>query len=186
MRVALLALGFGLLAACSAETDQSLYVAGEAGTATFSNRSRAVTAYLPGCAPFTLERSLSGKWTEIGPPWVCVWEGIAVAVGPRSSLETPFTAPSASGRYRLRYDVSLGCNPGLPLSQADCKRQQAVPTDPFEVERELCDPAEQGCQFVPLAPNFLCDDGVSVGGPAGVCTRDPASGQCGYEFLSCP
>lgn len=186
MRAAPLLLALALLSACSAETDQSTYVAGSEGVATFTNGSRFVPAFLPGCAPFSIERSLGGSWVEQGPPWVCIWEGIAVLVDPQSSIDTPFAVPAASGRYRLRYDVSLGCTPGLPLSQADCLRERSVFTDPFQVEREACDPSEFGCRFLPGIPNYLCEDGESVGGPSGTCTRDPASGQCGYEILACP
>ncbi|MDJ0789159.1 MAG: hypothetical protein QNK05_20320 [Myxococcota bacterium] len=186
MRSVILALLFLLwLPACSVETDRSLYTAGEDALARLHNGSP-IPAWLPGCAPFELQRSLDGDWVDQGPPWVCIWEGLAVLVAPGSTLTTPFQAPADSGLYRLRYPVSLGCSPGLPLSQADCVREQSVFTDPFEVEREACEADEPGCRFVPLAPNFLCADGESVGGPSGVCTRDPGSGQCGYEFLECP
>jgi len=168
-----------------AETDQEIYVAGEPGLATFTNTLKE-PVYLPGCAPFVTERSLDGEWIDQGPPFVCIWEGIAVEVGPSEAVETPFDAPTESGVYRIRYGVSARCEPGLPLSQANCQLEDMPRTAAFTVERELCDPSDRGCRFVPAAPNFLCEDGVNFGGPAAECTRDPISGACGYEFLSCP
>jgi hypothetical protein len=179
------AAGFVLFSAAGcAETDRDLYLADEAGQASFSNTLR-MPVYLGGCAPFVTERSLDGKWVELGPPFVCIWEGIAVEVASYETVTTPFQAPRDSGLYRLRYGVSAACEPDLPLSQAHCAFEHAAFSNEFEVERELCDPDEFGCRFVPGAPNFLCDDGVHFGGPSGECTRDPSTGACGYEFLSC-
>lgn len=168
-----------------AETDQDLYFAGDEGKSTLTNTLR-MPVYLGGCAPFVTERSLDGRWVEIGPPFVCIWEGIAVEIGPYESVTTPFDAPADTGRYRHRYDVRAACEPDLPLSQAQCEFERLVYTNEFEVERELCDPKEFGCRFIPGAPNFLCADGLHFGGPSGDCTRDPSTGTCGYEFLSCP
>ena len=176
---------FFLVSAGCAETDRDVYTAAEPGIATFQNPLK-IPLYLPGCAPFVFERSLDGTWVDIGPPFVCFWEGIAVAVGMYESVETPFNAPNDTGIYRLRYAYAMRCEPDLPLSQANCQVERDVRSNEFEVERELCDPNEFGCQFVPGAPNFLCADGEHFGGPASECTRDPASGACGYEFLSCP
>jgi hypothetical protein len=168
-----------------AETDREIYTAAEPGIATFQNPFTN-PLYLPGCAPFVFERSLDATWVEIGPPFVCFWEGIAVVVETNESVETLFNAPNDSGIYRLRYTVGARCEPDLPLSQANCRVVHDVPSNEFEVERELCDPSEFGCQFVPGAPNYLCPDGEHFGGPASECTWDPATGRCGYEFLSCP
>lgn len=180
------ALGILWLAALGcADTDQEIYLAGDPGLATITNTLKA-PIYLPGCAPFTTERSLDGSWVDLGPPFVCAWEGIAVELAPKQSLETPFTAPTDTGLYRVKYTLGARCEPDLPLSQANCKFEGLERFAFFEVERELCDPSEFGCQFVPGAPNYLCDDGVHFGGPSGECTRDPVSGDCGYEFLSCP
>jgi hypothetical protein len=181
---------FALAAACSlgagsATTDRDAYTAAEPGIATFHN-SAEMPLYLPGCAPFVFERSLEGGWVDIGPPYLCVWEGIAVAVGMDESLDTVFDAPSDSGIYRLRYAYGARCEMDVPLSEAQCQIEGDVRSNPFEVQRESCDPAESGCQFRPAAPNILCADGTHVGGPASECTMNPASGECGYEILSCP
>lgn len=168
-----------------AETDEALYTAGEAGVATFYNPIQD-PVFLPGCAPFVFEHSLDGAWNETGPPFHCVWEGTAVVVAWRESIETPFDAPADSGVYRLRYDVGRNCKPDVPLSEAECEFHGFVHSEPFEVERELCEPSEPDCHFAPAGPNFLCEDGVHVGGPSSECTRDPSSGRCGYEHLRCP
>lgn len=171
---------------CWVETDRSLYTAGDPGTATLTNRLN-VPLSLAGCAPFVFERSLDGDWLDLGPPYLCFWEGIALSVNPKESVETAFDAPADSGRYRLRFDAAAICEPGLPLSQAKCAIPDlALYSAPFEVERELCDGSEEGCRFVPAAPNFLCEDGEHIAGPASECTRDPSTQQCGYEFLDCP
>ncbi len=168
-----------------AETDRDIYVASSIGFATFSNFGPE-PLYLPGCAPFVFEQSLDGGWAFVGPPYVCVWEGLAFVVEPDEPDDVEFLIPNESGIYRLRYDYSSRCEPDLPLSQARCARENVVYSNEFEVERELCSPFELGCQLAPTAPIFHCPDGLSFGGPAGECTREPESGECGYEFLSCP
>jgi len=173
------------LGAGSATTDRDAYAAAEPGVATFHN-SLEMPLYLPGCAPFVFERSLEGGWVVVGPPYLCVWEGIAVAVEMNENLDTGFDAPGDSGIYRLRYAYGARCEMDVPLSEAQCQVEGDVRSHPFEVRREVCDPAEFGCQFRPAAPNFLCADGTHVGGPASECTMDPASGECGYEILGCP
>ena len=174
-----------LAASGCARTDADLYTAGDAGEATFHN-FLTETLYLSGCAPFVFERSLDGDWVDQGPPFHCIWEGIAVPVAQEERIKTPFDAPYDSGIYRLRYDVGARCQPDVPLSQAQCEVRNEVVSDEFEVERELCDASEPDCRHVPAAPNILCEDGVHFAGPAAECTRDPASGRCGYEFLRCP
>ena len=69
----------------SAGTDRLIYTAGKTGIAAFLNQSDR-PVYLPGCAPFGFEQSLDGLWIFIGPPFVCFWEGFAVAVGPNESV----------------------------------------------------------------------------------------------------
>jgi hypothetical protein len=115
-----------------------------------------------------------------------VWEGIAQEVAAKEIIETPFQAPAHSGQYRLNYFVNASCDPGMSLIQAGCKIEDIPSMTEFEVERELCEVSEHACQFTPAAPNYLCDDGVSLGGPANQCTREPSTGECGYELLSCP
>jgi hypothetical protein len=168
-----------------AETDRDVYVASSIGFASFSNFGPEPLS-LPGCAPFVFEQRLDGEWAFVGPPYVCVWEGFAFAVAPNERDEVEFLVPNESGIYRLSYDYSSRCLPDLPLSQAQCEREDVVYSNEFDVERELCGPFELGCQVAPAAPLFHCPDGLNLGGPAGDCTRDPVSSECGYEFLSCP
>ena len=47
---------------------------------------------------------------------------------------------------------------------------------------DLC--TSQECGPAPLAPNYLCPDGVSVGGP-GPCLRS-SDGKCGWTWQTCP
>jgi len=168
-----------------AETDSDLYTAADTGIAIFQNLGDE-PLYLSGCAPFVFEQSLDGAWAFVGPPFICVWEGFAVAIGTNEADVVEFMVPDESGIYRLRYDYGSNCEPDHPLSQANCLNEAIVYSNEFEVERELCDPAEFACRFVPAAAIFLCADDVNFSGPAGECTRDPVTGECGYEFLSCP
>jgi hypothetical protein len=168
-----------------AETDRTLYSAGDSGLATFLNTGPD-PLFLPGCAPFFFEQRLDGHWAFVGPPFVCVWEGLAIYVGMNETDSIEFIVPSESGLYRLRYDHSSGCEIDVPLSQANCEVDFVIYSNVFEVERELCDPSQPACRFVPGAPNILCADGVNVSGPSAECTRDPETWECGYEFLSCP
>lgn len=169
----------------SAATDADLYFALAVATAVFDNASDD-TVYLGGCAPFQIERRLDGIWMDIGPPFVCIWPGFALPVEPDEWIETDFDIPSDSGLYRLRYDFGEDCDPAQPLSAAHCATTGSVYSNEFEVMREACEPDERGCRFRPGMPTLLCQDGVNVSGPDDLCTRDPTTGQCGYEILSCP
>ena len=44
--------------------------------------------------------------------------------------------------------------------------------------------AEQ-CGPAPAAPNYLCSDGVNVGGP-GPCAWNASTKACGWQWLTCP
>ena len=167
----------------SASVDRDRYVAGEEGTTVFMNDS-ALTAWLAGCSAFNFEQRVEGRWQDRGPPFVCVWEGFAVPVAGGERVELSFSAPGSSGLWRLNYAVGENCEAGRP--QRACENVFPIPTKLFTVEREPCLPEIFECRFVPAAPNYLCSDGESIGGPSGVCTRDPATGVCGYEFLVCP
>jgi uncharacterized protein YndB with AHSA1/START domain len=168
---------------CHAAVDRDHYAAGEEGVSVFTNDSQ-IPAWLAGCSPFNFEQRIDGQWEDRGPPFVCVWEGIAVPVAPGERVESRFSAPGRSGLWRLHYPVGLNCEADLP--QSACEDIFSVRTKPFTVEREPCPPETFECRFVPAAPNYLCPDGEHIGGPSGVCTRDPESGVCGYEFLVCP
>ncbi len=166
-----------------ASVDQDHYVAGEPGTTLFRNGS-GPTAWLAGCSVFSFEQSVDGEWQDRGQPFVCVWEGFAQPVGKGSTVVTSFSAPASSGLWRLNYPVGEGCGEGF--TQSSCDTIFSVTTNVFTVDREPCPPQTFECRFAPAAPNFLCSDGESVGGPSGTCSRDPATGVCGYEFLVCP
>ena len=168
---------------CHAAVDREHYVAGEAGTSVFANDSR-IAASLAGCSTFNFEQRIDGQWEDRGAPFVCIWEGFALPVAPGETVESGFSAPGSSGLWRLHYPVGLNCEADLPLSA--CTDVFSTFTKPFAVEREPCPPETFECRFVPGAPNYLCPDGENIGGPSGVCTRDPATGVCGYEFLVCP
>jgi hypothetical protein len=167
----------------NASVDRDFYLAGAAGTTTFSNGA-GPTAWLSGCSAFHFEQSVDGVWVDRGQPFECVWEGFAQPVPEGSVFESGFNAPTNSGLWRLNFAVGEGCDAGLP--QSACDEIFPIVTNAFSVEREICAPTTFECRFAPAAPNFLCADGVSVGGPSGDCTLDPSTGVCGYEILACP
>jgi len=168
-----------------AATDADLYLAADIGTATVLNISQQ-SLYLPGCAPFVLEQSVNGDWVDLGPPITCIWEGLAVIVGVDEADVFEFAVPADSGFYRLEYRYGLGCEEELPLSQANCTDEDVAYSNVFEVERELCEPTEPVCGLAKLLVPFQCPDGVNYGGLADECTLDPWTGECGFEFFSCP
>ena len=175
--------GSGPLPAYTADVDRAQYVAGQAGSSSLTNNTNS-TAWLAGCAAFSFEQSVDGQWQDRDQPIVCVWEGFAQPVAGGASASFPFFAPGASGLWRIRYPVGEGCAANMP--QRACDDVFPIFTDAFTVEREPCAPETPECRFLPAAPNFLCSDGVNCGGPSSVCTRDPATGVCGYEVRTCP
>jgi len=182
MRLALLGLcALGGLA-CFASTDRATYTPQEAGTATFSNESDA-TVSLAGCSAYSLEQQFEHGWRDSGPAVVCIWEGLARPIDAGESLSLPLLAPNTPGTWRLRFTAALGCDPDLPLSQADCERTGPIHTPAFDV-RALC--AANACGPPLGMPNRLCPDGEASAGPTGRCLRDPDSGSCGWEIAECP
>jgi hypothetical protein len=132
----LLVASFGLGArSCTpeltAETDKDRYFEEEEGVGTFHNGGDRST-FLAGCSAFTFQQMVAGRWQEVGPAVVCFWEGIAREVLPGGELATSFAAPEP-GTWRLRYGVSFGCQPGQPLSRADCTSQEEVYSPAFTV-----------------------------------------------------
>ena len=67
------------------------------------------------------------------------------------------------------------CDASGQTSMSACTEQECSPL-PVECTPELCGPA-------PGAPNYLCDDGVTTGGP-GAC-QSLESGGCGYPITDC-
>ena len=167
----------------AATVDMDQYVAGELGSTVFTGGA-GPTAWLSGCSVFRFEQRVDGQWQDRGQPFECVWEGFALPVAAGEDVTSPFSAPANSGLWRLHYPVGEGCDATLP--QSACDDVFPILTNVFTVEREPCPPATFECQFAPAAPNYLCPDGVNIGGPSDECTRDPSTGVCGYEFRVCP
>lgn len=66
-----------------------------------------------------------------------------------------------------------------------CDESCAQYGDCCEDKVEQCDPCTVAeCGPAPGAPNVLCDDSVTVGGPTDCMRLD--DGTCGYEFIECP
>ena len=182
MRLAPILLLAGLAAQGCAVVDQETYVAGDTGTTTFSNpTSKGV--HLGGCSIYGFEKQEPDGWSDRGPAVVCVWEGYARPVASGEVVESELLVPDEAGRWRLVYPTGLGCVDDQPLDPTHCERILPVYTKPFDVIG-LCDPRECG---PPLGmPNILCPDGESIAGPTDRCLRDPGTGTCGWEILSCP
>lgn len=115
-----------------AETDADSYEIASQGLATITNQSDE-QVYLPGCSVLSLEKLEEDGWVNRGPHVTCIWEGIGVPLPPGESLDTEFFVPSELGTWRVHYVVSLGCDEGVPLSQANCDREKDVYTGAFEV-----------------------------------------------------
>jgi len=169
----------------TATTDGQEYLARDPATSMLENATDR-SVYLDLCWPWTLEQSIEGRWVDLGPPIVCIVGGLGLEVVPGATEATPFTAPDISGLYRLRYTVGESCTPSQGPIGVDCSSVRSVVTPVFEVMRALCDVSDPGCRVVPAAPNYLCPDGVTFGGPSAECTLDPETGVCGYELLDCP
>lgn len=134
--------GLAILSGCWAETDRTLYAAGDAGVATFSNGS-SDTLWFGGCHAFVQERWNGSDWVDEGPDWLCVWEGYATPLPPRESRSDGFRARTP-GDWRLAYQVGHGCTPGQPLGQPSCKRIETVHSNAFQVATVSA--AEQSCR----------------------------------------
>ncbi len=172
----------GLAALGCAQVDRDRYVTGDTGTATFTNPSQH-TLYLDGCSVYGFEKLEPRGWTDRGPAVVCVWEGFARAVESREVVRSPLLAPGEPGTWRLLYPVGVACAEEQPLDPRHCDEIRTIRTPPFEVIG-LCEPAECGPALG--MPNWLCPDGEHFGGPTDRCLRDPDTGACGWEILSCP
>ncbi len=182
-RTSVFAVGIGLVAlvACRAETDREHYTVGDQGTVRFINDSGLV-AYLGGCSTYSFEQLEEDRWTDRGPPLLCIWEGFAQPVEPGTSLDE-LLLRSAPGTWRVRSSSGLDCSLREPLNEESCGFISPVYSPPFSVAG-VCDPAECG---PPLGmPNWLCPDGESIAGPTDRCLSDSDTGVCGWEIADCP
>lgn len=82
---------------------------------------------------------------------------------------------SSVGSEGSTADGTAGSGPGTTAGTAGGSESSTGPAG--ECTEEECGPA-------PGAPNFLCQDGVTWGGP-GPCERAP-DGTCGWTFVDCP
>lgn len=69
------------------------------------------------------------------------------------------------------------------VSESEGGTDTGVVTETGDSGGEPCD-TEEECGPAPGAPNFLCDDGVTTGGP-GPC-QELEGGGCGYPIVECP
>jgi len=81
--------------------------------------------FLPGCTTYNLEKQQGpGQWTDLGPPAMCGWEGIAVPVEAGGAWQAMGIVPSLGeddyATFRLRAQYWLGCMPDQPISTAGC------------------------------------------------------------------
>ncbi len=179
-QVGLLVVGLTIIGC--ARVDRDRYVAGDTGTAFFSNPSTD-TVYLDGCSIYGFEKLEPGGWTDRGPSVVCVWEGLARPVESGEVVGSVLDVPDEAGTWRLVYAVGLACSEDQPLDPTHCELIRPTRTRSFEVIG-LCAPFECGPALG--MPNWLCPDGEHVAGPTDRCLRDPDTGGCGWEILSCP
>lgn len=167
------------------ETEFDFYTARELAVAVVENET-AAPIFLDSCTPIYIQESLDGDWTLGSGVGRCVQPGLPDRIDPNERMELVFPASRDSGFYRVMIEPMEDCEAGLRLPFANCSDLPIVHSEEFEVARELCDPSDPGCRFVPAQPNILCPDGIFFSGPAAECTRDPIRGDCGYEILVCP
>lgn len=89
--------------------------------------------YLPGCNAFAIEMESAGGWTVVHQ-LQCFWEGVAVEVPAGGTVELERALEGFEpGRYRIRVDYRLGCEPGKAMSQAGCGGGGGVTSDVVEI-----------------------------------------------------
>lgn len=122
-----------------AKTDRAQYAAAEVpadralGEVTLINQ-RDEPVYLPGCNAFLIEQqSATGEWDLGVPHRECFWEGYAVRVDAGATWRGVFNllGRDQTGTWRIRFDASLGCTDGEPLSAAGCTGKVTVFSPPF-------------------------------------------------------
>jgi hypothetical protein len=79
------------------------------------------TIYLAGCTTVSFETVVNGDGTYAGVAAMCVWEGVAQPVLAHSTFsDMAFTPKTLGADYRAEGSYSLGCKPGLGITQAAC------------------------------------------------------------------
>lgn len=79
------------------------------------------TIYLAGCTTVSFETVVNGNGTDAGVAAMCVWEGVARPVLAHSTFsDMAFTPKTLGADYRAVGSYSLGCKPGLGITQAAC------------------------------------------------------------------
>jgi len=111
-------------------------VGGTGATVTLTNEMLP-SIFLGGCSSYALQKLEAGTWVDKGYTRVCVWEGILNELkANRSYVEA--VAPQTNGTWRAIAAYSLGCTPGKPGSQANCKSHHKVVSPEFKVGKEKC------------------------------------------------
>jgi len=167
------------------ETEFDFYTARASAVAVVKNETGA-SIFIDSCTPIFIQESVDGDWTHGRGTGRCFLPGVPHRIEPNEQREMSFPAPWDSGFFRVGIRPMEACEADLRLPFANCIYLPDVHSEEFEVARELCDPSEAGCQFVPAQPNVLCTDGIFFSGPASECTRVPYREECGYEILVCP
>ena len=77
--------------------------------------------FLEGCTTYSLEVFKDDEWVNLGPPAVCVWEGVAKKVEPGEAFQAmgmPLPEPEGwyDSLYRVRGGYWSGCEAGQPIS----------------------------------------------------------------------
>lgn len=116
----------------SVEVDKSRYASGDTIRVTLRNDS-AEPVYLDGCSQFYLASKADSIW-QLQPFVVCVWEGFAVEVAPNSRLQQSFPARDHRGVFRIAAPVYTICQPGKPISQAECNDREVLFSSEFMIE----------------------------------------------------
>jgi eight-cysteine-cluster-containing protein len=106
------------LPAVKVTTDKTAYGTMDQVAASLKNGT-ADSIFLPGCSVFSWEKKEGTGWVNQGPDKVCFWEGYAVELKAGATFDENLM-PKGAGTYRLVASYSVGCTPGLPLSQASC------------------------------------------------------------------
>jgi eight-cysteine-cluster-containing protein len=126
----------------SLTTDETTYVEGDTIAASLVNNTLD-SIFLSGCSVLSWERLENGTWTNQGPDKVCFWEGFASELKAGATYSESLSTRGV-GTWRLSAGYGIGCDPGKPLSQANCKVSTTVTSAAFTVETATtCKPT--GC-----------------------------------------
>lgn len=112
-------------------TDKVEYQKGDVIKISVKNNS-AESIFLGGCNQFGLEKKENEEWKAEPPLKVCVWEGYAVKVGSKETVNYMFDAFKL-GTFRIFVGYSTGCEDNKPISEAGCKAGNTVYSGEFSV-----------------------------------------------------